>query len=123
MMTDGYSVNVDVVTEIVIQRPADVVAAYAADPTNTPDWYATSTRSTGRRHPRCGSARQVEFVARFLGRSLAYTYEFVELVPGAIVMRTRRVRSRWRPPTCGPRIREATRMTLRNRGEPAGFST
>ena len=67
---------------------------------------------------------QVEFVARFLGRTLRYTYEFVDLVPGErLVMRTQQ----------GPFPMEttyawtferngSTRMTLRNRGEPAGFS-
>lgn len=61
--------------------------------------------------------------ARFLGRRLAYTYEVVELVPGErLVMRT----------SDGPFPMEATyawsdapggtRMTLRNRGTPSGFS-
>jgi hypothetical protein len=31
---------VDVPNEIVIDRPLDVVAPYAVDPTNTPEWYA-----------------------------------------------------------------------------------
>lgn len=66
----------------------------------------------------------MDFVARFLGRRLAYTYEVAELDPGRrLMMRT----------TDGPfpmettyewRVTEAgqTRMTLRNRGDPAGFS-
>jgi hypothetical protein len=64
------------------------------------------------------------FIARFLGRRLAYTYEVVGYVPGErLVMRTAEgpfpmeTTYTWRPD--GP---DRTRMTLRNRGEPAGFS-
>jgi len=32
-------VSVDVVTEMVIERPPDDVAAFAADPANAPRWY------------------------------------------------------------------------------------
>ena len=67
---------------------------------------------------------QVEFVARFLGRTLRYTYEFVDLVPGErLVMRTQQgpfpmgTTYAWTSERNG-----STRMTLRNRGEPAGFS-
>jgi len=68
---------------------------------------------------------EVDFVARFLGRRLAYTYEVVELVPGErLVMRTDRgpfpmeTTYIWQPAG-----EAGTRMTLRNRGEPSGFST
>lgn len=67
---------------------------------------------------------RVEFVARFLGRTLRYTYEFVELIPGErLVMRTQQgpfpmeTTYSWAIEPDG-----STRMTLRNRGEPAGFS-
>lgn len=67
---------------------------------------------------------QMDFVATFLGRQLSYTYEVVDLVAGErLVMRTAQ----------GPFPMETTyewsavgegqtRMTLRNRGEPAGFA-
>jgi hypothetical protein len=65
------------------------------------------------------------FVARFLGRRLEYTYRVVELEPGRrLVMRTeqgpfpRETTYLWEP--IGD---ELTRMSLRNRGEPSGFST
>jgi hypothetical protein len=116
--------NVDVVTEIVIQRPTAVVAAYAADPSNAPDWYDNIDSVDWKTSPPLQVGSQVEFVARFLGRTMRYTYEFSELVPGErVVMRTRQgpfpmeTTYVWAPASD-----EATRMTLRNRGEPAGFS-
>lgn len=32
--------TVDVVEELVINRPCDAVPAYAGDPTHAPEWYA-----------------------------------------------------------------------------------
>jgi hypothetical protein len=116
--------NVDVVTEIVIQRPTAVVAAYTADPSNAPQWYDNIDSVDWKTTPPLQVGSQVEFVARFLGRTLRYTYEFSELVPGErVVMRTRQgpfpmeTTYVWEPASDA-----ATRMTLRNRGEPAGFS-
>ena len=114
---------VDVTTEIVIARPCEQVAAYAGDPTNAPQWYANITSVRWQTPPPMGVGSRMDFVARFLGRTLAYTYEVVEYDPHGLVMRTARgpfpmeTTYTWRPAGDGK-----TRMTLRNRGEPSGFS-
>ena len=116
--------NVDVVTEIVIARSVADVAAYAADPTNAPNWYARIDTVEWKTPPPVQVGSLVEFVARFLGRTLRYTYEVVELIPGVrLVMRSEQgpfpmeTTYTWDATSIG-----STRMTLRNRGEPSGFS-
>ena len=116
---------VDVRTEIVIERPLDVVAGYAGDPTHAPEWYVNIQSVEWQTSPPVAVGSRLDFVARFLGRRLAYTYEVVELEPQSrLVMRT----------ADGPFPMETTYtwsadgddrtlMTLRNRGEPFGFST
>jgi uncharacterized membrane protein len=116
--------GVDVVTETVIRRPRDLVAAYAGDPGNAPEWYANIDSVEWRTVPPVAVGSRVDFVATFLGRRLAYTYEVVELVPGErLVMRTAQgpfpmeTTYTWQPLDAA-----TTRMTLRNRGRPRGFS-
>jgi uncharacterized membrane protein len=114
---------VDVVTETIIERPCAEVATYAGDPSNAPEWYANIATVQWQTEPPVRVGSRMAFVARFLGRKLAYTYEVVELIPEQrLVMRTAQgpfpmeTTYTWQPVT-GTR----TRMTLRNRGEPVGF--
>ena len=114
---------VDVLTEIVISRPAAVVAAYAADPSNAPAWYANIASVTWETSPPLAAGSRIAFTARFLGRQLAYTYEVTGFRPAErLVMRTAQgpfpMETTYTWQAVGDR---STRMTLRNRGEPAGF--
>ena len=115
---------VDVLTETVINRPPAQVADYAGDPSNAPEWYVNIKSVEWKTEPPIRIGSKLAFVAQFLGRRLAYTYEVVDLVPGRrLVMKTaqgpfpRETTYTWEPVGEGQ-----TRMTLRNRGEPAGFS-
>lgn len=116
--------NIDVMSEATIAAPIEAVSSYAADPTNAPEWYANIESVEWVTTPPIVVGSRVAFVARFLGRRLAYTYEIVELVPGErLIMRTAEgpfpmeTTYTWSAVDAG-----STRMTLRNRGEPAGFS-
>jgi len=117
-------VAVDIRTEIEIARPRLEVATYAADPDRATEWYE-NIKSVEWRTPRpVALGSRVAFVAEFLGRRLDYVYSIEELVPGERLRMST---------TDGPFAMETTytwadtatggtRMTLRNRGEPAGFS-
>ncbi|MBI4257663.1 MAG: SRPBCC family protein [Thaumarchaeota archaeon] len=115
---------VDVTTDILIRCSRDKVSGYTSDPDNAPNWYQ-NIKSVEWKTPRpLTRGSQIAFKAQFLGRQLAYVYEIVELVSGQkLVMRT----------ADGPFSMETTylwkdvdekttRMTLRNKGDPTGFS-
>jgi uncharacterized protein YndB with AHSA1/START domain len=115
---------VDVTTEVVIRRQPTDVAEYAGDPSNAPEWYANIDEVRWETEPPLRVGSRLAFVARFLGRRLEYTYEIVEFEPGSrMVMSTAEgpfpmeTTYTWEPTADG-----ATRMTLRNRGEPSGFA-
>ncbi len=116
--------TVDVQSAIVINRPVSEVSRYAADPDNAPLWYVNIKSVEWVTPPPAQVGSRIAFVAHFLGRRLAYTYELIEFIPGVrLVMRT----SEGPFPMETTYIWDAnangtTRMTLRNRGTPSGFS-
>jgi len=118
-------VAVDVLTEVEIARPRGEVATYASDPDNATAWYEnikTVEWKTARQALSVGA--RVAFTAAFMGRRLAYIYEITDFVPGErLVMTTAdgpfpmETTYTWQETQTG-----STKMTLRNRGQPAGFS-
>jgi hypothetical protein len=115
---------VDVTTQIEIARPVHEVATFAAEPGNAPRWYVNIKEATYETPPPFAVGSKVAFVAQFLGKRIAYTYEIAEYVPDQrLVMRTAQgpfpmeTTYTWSATASG-----GTHMTLRNRGEPRGFS-
>jgi Polyketide cyclase / dehydrase and lipid transport len=94
------------------------------NPDHAPDWYSNIKAVEWKTTPPVTIGSRIAFVAHFLGRRMAYTYEVVDWAPGErLVMRTAEgpfpmeTTYTWATTADG-----TTRMTLRNRGTPAGFS-
>lgn len=115
---------VDVFTEIIIKCPRDTVSEYEANPDNAPEWYVNIHSAEWQTPKPLEVGSKVAFKAAFLGKELSYVYLIAEYIPGKkLVMRT----------ADGPFPMEttytwesegeqSTRMTLRNKGNPTGFS-
>ena len=115
---------VDVFTEIDVARPREVVSAFAVDPDNATAWYKNIKAVEWETARPLGVGSRLRFRAQFLGRALEYTYEVKALEPGRrFVMATAEgpfpmeTIYTWEDASPG-----ATRMGLRNRGEPTGFA-
>lgn len=116
--------EVDVITSVVIDRPREHVASFAADPDNVPAWYVNIKSVDWKTERPAVVGSQIAFVAEFLGRRLEYTYEIVDLTPSEkLVMRTAEGPFPMETSYTWEAVNgDSTRMTLRNRGRPSGFS-
>jgi ligand-binding SRPBCC domain-containing protein len=117
-------VAVDVLTEIEIRRPREEVSAFSADPSNVTAWYKNIKAVAWETPPPAVVGSRIRFSAHFLGRRLDYTYEVRELEPARrFVMATSQGPFPMETTYTGEDAPDgATRMTLRNRGEPSGFA-
>jgi len=114
---------VDVETSNEIDAPRAQVAAFASNPDNAPLWYINIKSVAWETPPPASVGSRIAFVAQFLGRRIACTYEVRELVTDEVfVMSTAegpfpmQTTYTWQETAGG-----GTRMTLRNTGEPSGF--
>ncbi|WHY03094.1 SRPBCC family protein [Neobacillus sp. DY30] len=115
---------VDVVTEILINRPISQVSTYASNPDHAPEWYVNIHSAEWRSPKSLAIGSQIAFKAKFLGRELAYVYKIVEFVPGKkLVMKTAQGPFPMKTIYTWHAVNDnQTRMILRNKGIPTGFS-
>ena len=116
--------SVDVQTQIDIDRERSEVAEYASDPDNATAWYQNIKSIEWKSAKPLAVGSQIAFVAQFLNRRIAYTYEVIDLVPGERLVQATsegpfpmETTYSWEDNGSG-----GTTMRLRNRGNPSGFS-
>ncbi len=116
--------SIDVVTEIEVDASVHEVSTYTADPDNAPNWNEKIESIEWVSAPPLALGSKMRFVAHVLGRRVVYTYEVLEYKAGRkLVMRTSQGPFPMETTYLWEKLPgDRTRMTLRNKGEPAGFS-
>jgi uncharacterized membrane protein len=115
---------VDIKTEMIIHCPIEKVSSYASDPDHAPEWYVNIDSAEWLTDKPLSLDSQIAFKATFLGRELAYVYNIEEYRPGEkLVMRTANGPFPMKTTYTWEKLEQnRTKMTLRNQGEPSGFS-
>jgi hypothetical protein len=115
---------VDVLTEIQIHAPLVQVSEYTANPDHAPEWYVNIKSVEWKTDRMLQVGSRITFMAYFLGRRLEYTYEISEFIPHyKLVMRTAERPFPMETTYTWQAIDEhTTQMSLRNKGNPKGFS-
>lgn len=115
---------VDVTSEIEIDCPITIVADYAVNPDNATKWYVNIKTVEWKTPKPLQIDSLISFQANFLGRELAYTYRVIEWTHyRKFVMHTSDGPFPMETTYEWEKITESkTRMRLRNRGLPSGFS-
>ena len=120
----------DVTVATIFDAPRALVAAVSGDPDQAMRWYANIRSVRWRGPSELVEGARIDFVARFLGRQLAYTYVIVDLVPQErMVMRTEdgpfpmETTYTWWDEEPGGTGRPRTGMSVRNAGRPSAMTT
>jgi uncharacterized membrane protein len=115
---------VDIKTEIIIDCPIEKVSSYASNPDHAPEWYVNIESAEWLTDRPLSLESQIAFKATFLGRELSYVYKIEEYISGQIlIMRTADGPFPMKTTYSWEKLEQnGTKMTLRNEGEPSGFS-